>query len=387
VRKPPTSNQRIYLDHAATSWPKDDAVLRAMDRFARDCGAAAGRGAYQSSMVANQVLAKTRLEIASLIGAESPSCISFQSGGTAALNAAIHGLLRTGDHVVTTAAEHNSVLRPLHFLSKRGVIRLSIVPVDGQGTVDAASVIDAVQEDTRMITVTAASNVTGAAQPIQQIGESIKDQSALFLCDAAQVFGCSPINVAASHIDLLASPGHKASGGPSGTGFLYVSERLHDEIEPTIQGGTGSISESLEMPTVFPDKLEAGNLNVSAIAGWLTSLQYLDLDATENHCRELSRQLHDGLRTIPRVEVFGKPGFVSIASIQIEGLSPSDVATILDAEFGIEVRSGLHCAALIHDCIGTAGEGTVRISAGRETTTEEIEAVIEAVSQIAASTK
>lgn len=381
------TRQRIYLDHAATSWPKDDAVLREMDRFARDCGAAAGRGAYQSSLVANQILAKTRLAIASLIGAESPGCISFHSGGTAALNAAIHGLLRPGDHVVTTAAEHNSVLRPLHFLFQRGVIRLSIVPTDGSGGVDAAEVIAAVQKDTRMIAVTAASNVTGAVQPTEQIGDSLQDHSALFLCDAAQSFGCAPINVAASHIDLLASPGHKASGGPSGTGFLYVSERLHEEIEPSIQGGTGSVSESLEMPTVFPDKMEAGNLNVSAIAGWLISLENLDLGSTEKHCREVSQELHDGLRAIPGVQVFGIPGPVPIASVQIEDLSPSDVAMILDSEFGIEVRSGLHCAALIHDCIGTAGQGTVRISAGRETKIEEIEAVIEAVSHIAASTQ
>lgn len=380
-----TSRRRIYLDHAATSWPKDEVVLLAMDGFARDCGATAGRGSYQSSMVANQVLAKTRLAIANLIGAESPHCISFQSGGTAALNTAIHGLLRPGDHVVTTAAEHNSVLRPLHFLAQQDVIRLSIVPVDGQGVVDAGGVIDATKDDTRMVAVTAASNVTGAMQPIDQIGEALVNRPALFLCDAAQVFGCVPIDVTESHIDLLASPGHKASGGPSGTGFLYVSQHLHDAIEPSIQGGTGSISESLEMPTTFPDKLEAGNLNGSAIAGWLASLENLDLDSAGNRCQELARKLHDGLTTIEGVRVLGQPGSVPIASIQVDGLSPSDMAIIMDTEFGIEVRSGLHCAALIHDFLGTSGEGTVRISAGRETKTADIDAVIEAMLQIANS--
>ncbi|KAA1261381.1 putative cysteine desulfurase [Rubripirellula obstinata] len=380
-----TGQRRIYLDHAATSWPKHDTVLKAMDEFARDCGATAGRGAYQSSMAANQILAKTRVAIAKLIGAESTNCISFHSGGTAALNAAIHGLLRPGDHVVTTAAEHNSVLRPLHFLAKRDAIRLTIVPVDDSGIVDALGVVEAVEDDTRMVAVTAASNVTGAVQPISAIGKALKDRSALFLCDAAQVFGAAPINVVDSHIDVLASPGHKASGGPSGTGLLYVNERLHDEIEPSIQGGTGSMSESLDMPTSFPEKLEAGNLHVSGIAGWLTSLERLKLDRTEEHCRELSRKLHDGLRAIAGTHVFGKPGPIPIASVQIDGLSASDVAMILDSEFGIEVRSGLHCAALIHRCIGTADEGTVRISAGAETTTADIDAVIEAVTQIASS--
>ncbi len=380
-----TGQRRIYLDHAATSWPKDDAVLRATDNFSRDCGATAGRGSYQSSMAANQILAKTRLAITNLIGAESADCISFHSGGTTALNAAIHGLLKSGDHVVTTAAEHNSVLRPLHFLQQRDWIRLTIVPVDESGTVDARDVINAVEDDTRMVAVTAASNVTGAVQPINAIGVALKDRSALFLCDAAQVFGGTAINVADAHVDVLAAPGHKASGGPSGTGFLYVSKKLHQEIQPSIQGGTGSMSESLQMPTTFPDKLEAGNLNVAGIAGWLTALKSLDVDRTEKHCRELSRKLHDGLFEISGVTVFGKPGPISIASIRVDGLSPSDVAMILDSEFGIEVRSGLHCAALIHQCMGTTSEGTVRISGGSETTSADIDSVIEAVAQIASS--
>ena len=382
-----TPPRRIYLDHAATSWPKDEAVLHVMDRFIRDCGATAGRGAYRSSMASSQILAKTRLVIADLIGAESPDCISFHSGGTAAINAAIHGLLRPGDHVVTTAADHNSVLRPLHFLAGRGVIKLTVVDVDSEGTVNASHVKDAVQANTRMVAVTAASNVTGAVQPIELIGDALKDNAAIFLCDAAQSFGCIPMNAAAHHIDLFASPGHKASGGPPGTGFLYIKQHLHDEIQSTVQGGTGSDSESLAMPDRFPDKLEAGSLNVPGIAGWLESLQNLNLKSIQAHGEAVSNRLHEGLGRVAGVEVFGKPGAIPIASIRVRGLLPSDVAMILDTEFGIEVRSGLHCAALIHQCIGTSGEGTVRISAGPDTTTEEVEAVIEAIAQIAASTQ
>lgn len=392
------TRQRIYLDHAATSWPKDDAVLRAMYEFAKECGSTAGRGSYRSSMTASQVLAKARKQIGQAIGAPSPDCISFHSGGTTALNAAIHGLIggafqghdSTPLHVVTTAAEHNSVLRPLHYLAQQKVVRLTIVPVDRSGVVDAAELLDHVEPDTVMVAVTSASNVTGCAQPISEIGQSLADHPAWFLCDAAQSFGWVPIDVRKQHIDLLAAPGHKASGGPSGTGFLYVDPRLHQRIRPSIQGGTGSVSESLEMPTGFPDKLEAGNLNVPAIAGWNAALDQRSLstqlpESGDANAASIGQRLHHGLRSISGVNVIGQPGVVPIASFRVEGFCPGDVATILDTEFGIEVRSGLHCAAMIHACIGSNPDGTVRISAGPETTCHEMDQAIDAVGQIAGS--
>jgi selenocysteine lyase/cysteine desulfurase len=398
------THPRIYLDHAATSWPKDEAVLRAMYEFARECGSTAGRGSYQSSMTASQVLAKARKQIGQVIGAPSPDCISLHSGGTTALNAAIHGIFgglleghdSTPLHVVTTAAEHNSVLRPLHHLARKSLVRLSVVSVDGNGVVDASELMDHVEPSTVMVAVTSASNVTGCAQPISQIGESLSDHPALFLCDAAQSFGWVPIDAGQQHIDLLAAPGHKASGGPSGTGFLYVDPRLHEQIQPSIQGGTGSVSESLEMPTGFPDKLEAGNLNVPAIAGWNAALAQCppstnllesgDADGVLiGQKLHQGQRLHQGLRSISGVNVLGQPGVVPIASFQVEGFCPGDVATILDTEFGIEVRSGLHCAAMIHACIGSSPDGTVRISAGPETTCHEMDQAIDAVRQIASS--
>ena len=383
---------RIYLDNAATSWPKSDAVLDAIDRFARECGAAAGRGGYRSASQADGIVGSVRRGLAELVHAESPSCISLHANGTAALNAAIHGLLGDGDHVVTTAAEHNSVLRPLHHLQRTRNLRLTIVPCDRGGRVDASDVLSAVEKTTRLVAVTHASNVTGAIQPVEVIGEGLRRHTARFLCDAAQTFGYLPINVRELGIDLLAAPGHKGGGGPLGTGFLYVHESLHQQLAPTVQGGTGSHSESLEMPTEMPGKLESGNLNVPALAGWLVALrQLIAADAVQQTARqsELIKQLDQGLARVEGLHVFRSPAakpLLPIASLRVE-LPPTDIAAILDAEFGIETRAGLHCAALIHDQLGSGHAGTLRVSGGHATTAKQIDQFLQAISAIVAAVR
>ncbi len=379
---------RIYLDNAATSWPKQDVVLQAMDRFTRHCGAASGRGGYQSATVADRIVATTRRLIAKRIDAESAECISLHGNGTMALNAAIHGLLRPGDHVVSNAAEHNSVLRPLHHLESVGMIGLTIVPTDDAGTVAAEQLLDAVKPNTRLVTLTHASNVTGSVQPIAQVGGGLRDHPAYFLCDAAQTFGTLPINVRRSGIDLLAAPGHKASGGPLGTGFLYASSTVHEQLRPSIQGGTGSQSESLEMPKSMPAKLEAGNLNVPALAGWNAALETLSDAEMKSRLRimsQLANFMLQELAHIPGVRLFGRSLALPIASIAIEGYAVGDVATILDTEFGIETRAGMHCAALIHSFLGSGPEGTLRISAGHTTSMSAIKSAIDAIRTISES--
>jgi cysteine desulfurase family protein len=377
--------ERIYLDHAATSWPKLPGVLAAMNDYAVDCGAAAGRGNYRSAQQADVVIAAARRSLARLIDAESAAAISLHPSGTAALNAAIHGLLRPGDHVISTAADHNSVLRPLHHLQQHAGIELTIVPCDETGLVAAADVAAALRSETRLVAVTHASNVTGTVEPIEEIGRILRNHPARLLCDAAQTLGYLPIDVQASHIDLLAAPGHKGAGGPAGTGLLYVTAEVQPEIVPLIQGGTGSQSESLEMPADFPAKVEAGNLNVPAIAGWVVGLEQLE---SFRHGRQtgaqLARRLHQELGAVAGVRVYGSPGPLPMASVQVQGMSPSDAAAILDAEFNIETRAGLHCAALIHDCLGSGDEGTLRISGGHTTTEAEIETVCDALRAIAA---
>lgn len=374
------------MDHAATSWPKNDAVLTAMDQFARQCGAAAGRGGYQSAAIADRIVAMTRKLIANLVNAESGDCVSLHSNGTSALNAAIHGILKSGDHVVTNAAEHNSVLRPLHHLESAGLISLTVVGVDQRGAVDAKEILDAVTDQTRLVTLTHASNVTGFVQPIDEVGYGLREHTALFLCDAAQTFGALPIDVHGAGIDLLAAPGHKASGGPLGTGFLYATPAVHSMLQPMIQGGTGSQSESLEMPTSMPGKLESGNLNVPALAGWNAALEALNSDGLDARARSLNAladRLHAGLDGINRLKWCGRSRSLPIASLIIEGLSPTDTAAILDAEFNIEARAGMHCAALIHPYLGSEAEGTLRLSAGHSTTDSEIETVVDAIEKIA----
>ena len=376
---------RIYLDHAATSWPKSAAVIDAMNQYIQSCGAAAGRGAYHAASEADGIVSMVRRDIAALIHAADSGSISLHSNGTTALNAGIHGLLTKGDHVVASAAEHNSVLRPLQHLSDQKRIELTIVPVDCDGLADAEQVLSAVTRTTKLVALTHASNVTGAIQPIEVVAQGMQDATAFLLVDAAQTFGVREIDVRIG-IDLLAAPGHKASAGPLGTAFLYVHPRIHDELLPLVQGGTGSRSESLEMPSDMPAKLEAGNLNVHALAGWNAALKELRSESVQRReeiCRELAGLLYQGLSELPHVRVFGKPGSLATASLVIEDLSPGDAAAILDAEFGVETRAGWHCAALIHGYLGSQPHGTLRISAGHTTTAEEIEAAVSAVGQVA----
>lgn len=376
---------RIYLDHAATSWPKSGAVVDAMNHYVQSCGAAAGRGAYHAASEADGIVSMVRRDIAALIHAADSGSISLHSNGTTALNAGIHGLLRKGDHVVASAAEHNSVLRPLQYLSEQKKIELTIVPVDCDGLADAEQILSAVTKETKLVALTHASNVTGAIQPIEVVAQGMQDATGFLLVDAAQTFGVREIDIRID-IDLLAAPGHKASAGPLGTAFLYVDPRIHDELQPLFQGGTGSRSESLEMPSSMPAKLEAGNLNVHALAGWNAALKELRAESVqrrEETCCGLAGLLHQGLAELPHVRVFGKPGSLATASLVIEDLSPSDAAAILDAEFGVETRAGWHCAALIHGYLGSQPQGTLRISAGHTTTAEEIEAAVSAVGQVA----
>jgi len=377
--------QRIYLDHAATSWPKSVAVVDAMTRYVHSCGAAAGRGGYHAAAEADGIVTNVRRSVAALIGTSDISSVSLHSNGTAALNAGIHGVLRPGDHVVTSAAEHNSVLRPLHFLRDRNIIDLTVVPVDRDGVTDADQMLAAVTNTTRLVTLTHASNVTGAMQPVESVAKGMQAKEGFLLVDAAQTFGTTAIDVAMG-IDLLAAPGHKASAGPLGTGFLYVNPVIQNELVPFVQGGTGSRSESLDMPAVMPAKLEAGNLNVHALAGWAVALQELrkaGVEPRETIARSLASRLYDGLAGLPHVRVFGKFGPLPIASVAIEDLAPTDAAAILDTEFGVETRAGWHCAALIHGYLGSDPEGTLRISAGHTTTEVEIDAAVSAVGQVA----
>jgi len=390
-----TALPRNYLDHAATSWPKPETVYVAMDKYAREVGAAAGRGDYHASRLGAEAIAACRRQLMQLVNAPQANDIAFFSNGTAALNAAIFGSVQAGDHVVTSAIEHNSVLRPLADLHERGVIRLDIVDCDAEGYVDIQQMLDRVNDKTAIVALAHASNVTGAVQDVGAIGARLRDTPTIFLCDAAQTLGYLPVDVRGLGIDLLAAPGHKGACGPLGTGMLYVSGKAQSRMKATTFGGTGSESESLRMPGKLPEMLEAGNLNVPAIAGWLAGLEYLrSLDVATRDAGRLAlcRQMADVFSDVTGgFAIVGRE--LPIASLVFDDWEPGLMGALLDSEFSIDVRCGLHCAALIHQHLrrqepvdfansGSAYHGTLRLSAGHFTQAEQIDAAAAAIKDL-----
>ncbi|QDV67354.1 putative cysteine desulfurase [Rosistilla carotiformis] len=375
-------NQRIYLDNAATSWPKPPGVAEAIAAEITEIGAAAGRGAYAAAMSAEQVVANCRAALAQLINAQSAE-IALTCNGTHALNIAIQGVLRPGDHVVTTQVEHNSILRPLAWLQESRDVSVTVVPCDRFGFVDVDAIAVAIREETRLVAVSHASNVTGAVQDIAAIGAIVRQCPALFLVDAAQSLGHLPIDVQAMAIDMLASPGHKGCLGPLGTGVLYLGNSIQSQVQPLMYGGTGTDSDRMEMPAGLPGRHEAGNLNVPAIAGLLAALRWAANSETEDSSGPLADRLAEALAALPGVQVYRDRArsHVAVVSVAIDGWQPTDAAGVLDAQFGIQSRAGLHCSPRIHEALGTDG-GTLRFSLGRFTTSAALDRVIDAVSQL-----
>ncbi|TWT65020.1 aminotransferase class V-fold PLP-dependent enzyme [Allorhodopirellula solitaria] len=387
---------RIYLDHASTSWPKAAGVIDAMTEFMRDCGANSSRGNYASARQAATIRERVRGRLAELIGAEGRQCVSFHSGCTAALNAAIHGLMPatagSQHHVIASSAEHNSVLRPLRQATRRSGTELEIIRCEKDGSLDADTIVGAINARTRMVALTDASNVTGIRYPVAEVGRRIalinasrsSADSILLLCDAAQTFGSLPINVASMGAHVLAAPAHKGSGGPLGIAMLYLHPSLHERIEPTIQGGSGHDGLADRMPASMPGRLEPGSMNIAALAGWDAALDRQPTAPETWHA--LTTRLHNRLSEIDGVHIVGGQGVLPIASIEFGAmLSCAEAAAILDAEFGIEVRSGYHCAAELHDCLGTRESGTLRISCGPSTTLDEIDRLADALAEIVES--
>lgn len=384
------SAPRIYLDNAATSWPKPPAVAAAVERYVRESGAPAGRSAYAEAATVNQLVASLRANLARLVGADDPRRIVFAFNGTDALNMAIHGVLRPGDHAVTTAAEHNSVLRPLRELERRGEITLDIVPCDRQGLVDPGAVAVALRRPTRLVAVTHASNVTGAIQPVREIAALAHEHDALVLVDAAQTLGHLPLSVDELGADLLAAPGHKGLLGPSGTGLLYIRSGLEKSLRSLRQGGTGTLSEDDHQPGDLPHKFEAGSHNVPGLVGLAAGIDFLLLKGLAQmraHELALAEQLWRGLGEIPGVTRHGPPESarrVGVVSLHVAHYDPQEVAASLDAVHRVQVRAGLHCAPRLHQALGTLSQGgSVRLSPGPFTTPQEITTTLAALADLA----
>jgi cysteine desulfurase family protein len=384
--------QRIYLDNAATSFPKPNVVHDAVDDYNRNIGTPVGRGAYRQAINIQRTVDRCRQRAAELFGAESPERIIFTFNGTDSLNLALQGFLEPSDHVITSAIEHNSVLRPLRELQDRIGIEITHVAADECARVDPADILDAIRPDTKLVAIVHASNVTGTIQPIDDVGEIAREAGAIFLVDAAQSAGHLPIDVSNSPIDLLACPGHKGLLGPLGTGLLYVRPGLEAQFRSIRQGGTGSNSEDDRQPETLPDKYESGNHNAPGLVGLEAALGWLQdrgLDSIRDHERDLTVRLLDGLTQFAGLDIFGPRDVeqqLGVVSVSLPELEPQIFAALLDENFGLQTRAGLHCAPGVHRCLGTFNRGgTVRLSVGPFTTNAEIDAAVTAIGELASS--
>ncbi|MFA5866682.1 MAG: aminotransferase class V-fold PLP-dependent enzyme [Actinomycetota bacterium] len=377
----------IYFDNAATTFPKPPGMSAAMAGFQDTAAANPGRSGHHMSVEAGRVLYDARDRLASLLGIADPLDIAFTLNATMALNIALRGYLKSGDHVVTTSMEHNSVARPLRWAESMGV-GLSVVPADPKtGEVDPADIIKAINPSTTMVAMTHASNVTGTIMPVAEVGAATRKRGVALLVDAAQTAGAIPIDVEAMSLDLLAYTGHKSLFGPMGTGGLYVRPGL--ELSPLLRGGTGSRSEEDTQPDFMPDRLESGTPNTVGAAGLTAGLQFIattGLAEIERHKKALAGRFLDGLAGIKDVAVYGQPADAArlpVVAFNIVGFECSKVADRLDKDYGILVRAGLQCSPWAHQTIDTYPAGAVRFSFGYFNTLDEIDAAIAAIKEIA----
>lgn len=376
----------IYLDNAATTWPKPEEVYLAVDNCLRTCSGNPGRGGYNNARVATRILYETREALADLFNIINPMNIVFTYNATDALNMALLGSIRPGDSVVTTSMEHNAVARPLRYLETLGVT-LHIAPCNDKGEINLVAMENLVKQGVDFIVMSHASNVTGRIMPIYEVGKIAKKYQVSFIVDGAQTAGVEKIDVQACGIQMLAVSGHKGLFGTQGTGALYVADG--SKIVPLRYGGTGSLSELDQQPDFLPDKLESGTLNTPGIAGLLSGIQFINEIGIENIRRkekELAEQLIFGLKKIKNVVVYS-PEFAeertAVVSFCIGKMDSGMVAHRLDAEFGIACRAGLHCAPWAHRCMGTLKTGMIRFSPGYFNTRDEILQALIAIEQIA----
>jgi len=386
----------IYLDSGATSFPKPEAVYTSMDHFYRNYGVNPGRSGYDLCMEAGAMVDETRKLLTKFFNGRTASagslpdhnrlCFSYNS--TDALNLIIFGLLKPGDHAITTTIEHNAVLRPLYHLSQQGV-DVDYVPFDGAGFVDPDEIRRRFRPNTRLVVVNHASNVIGTLQPIREIGRLCREAGIIFAIDASQSAGKTPIDMEEQFVDVVAFTGHKSLLGPTGIGGLYV--RAGIEIRHTRAGGTGVRSAQRTHLDEYPWRLEYGTPNTLGIAGLNAGLKWIEargMHTIHAHEMKLTRMLVDGLRDIPGMRLYCQDDLanhISVIAFNLDGMDAADVGTMLDCDYDIACRTGLHCAPLVHEQLGTAKlRGAVRFGIGPFNTEDEIQTAIRAVGEIAA---
>ncbi|WP_018131414.1 aminotransferase class V-fold PLP-dependent enzyme [Effusibacillus pohliae] len=376
----------IYLDNAASTWPKPPEVAEAMLQVMREFAANPGRSGHRLALQAAATIEQTRTRLAKLFHVKNPNDVIFTQNATESINLGLKGYLKPGDHVVTTSLEHNSVRRPLEFLRQNG-IDVTYVTVSDSDDSLLRDVEESFRKNTKLLVVTHASNLTGRILPIEQLGWIARRHNVKFMVDASQTAGFWPIDVEAMNIDLLAFPGHKSLYGPQGTGGLYIHPEL--DLVPLLHGGTGGQSELAEQPPTRPDRYESGTRNTVGIAGLGAGLKFIEetgLETIRKHEEQLTRLLIEELSAIPGLALYGpdrdQPR-CPVVSFSMEGYDANEVGFILDTHYQIAVRAGLHCSPLAHETVGTIRTGLVRASLGYFNTEQEIGELVRALKEIA----
>lgn len=377
----------IYLDNAATTYPKPEIVYKTMDTFYRTLGANPGRSGHRMAVAAEKEIEDARMVIAQLFGIKDSRRLILTFNATDAINMGIKGLLKSGDHVITTFLEHNAVSRALHGLEKRNIISVTKVKNSPEGFIDPVDIRNAITSKTRLIIMTHASNVLGTIQPVREVGMIAHENNIIFMVDAAQTAGVWEIDVNEYFVDMLAFTGHKGPLGPTGTGGLYVGERL--TLDPWREGGTGFEPASLSQPEELPFKLESGTPNTIGIAGLRAGIEYVfskGITTIRVHEQNLTNKIIQAFQHDQRFVLYGTTDItkkVGILSMNVKGFKPAEIGAILDQSFNIAVRPGLHCAPFAHQMIGTFPDGAVRISPGCFNTENDIDQFIAALNKIA----
>lgn len=379
--------KKIYLDHAATSFPKPECVKKAVVDYMTNIGVNVNRGGYESAYNTASIVYETRKQLCELF--DFPKCenVIFTENITYALNFILKGLLKSGDHVLVSSMEHNAVMRPLIQLEKQGVT-FSRISCEKDGELMVDTMESFVKKNTKAVVMTSASNVCGTHMPLEKVGQFCKEHGLIFIVDSAQTAGVFPISMTKMGIDVLAFTGHKGLLGPQGIGGFLVKDEVANKMEPLITGGTGSLSDSEETPDFLPDKFEPGTLNLPGIFGLHASLTYLKeigLSTIQEKEMRLLKQLLEGLRTIKGVRIIGKDGIENrsaVVSIQCDFMDEAELSFVLDQEYGIMTRVGMHCAPNAHKVLGSFPRGTVRFSIGYGTEKEDVDAVIQALKKL-----
>ncbi|MEY8763711.1 MULTISPECIES: aminotransferase class V-fold PLP-dependent enzyme [Clostridium] len=375
-----------YLDNAATSYPKPDVVIDTISKFMKNIGATAGRGAYKSAITADRLIFDCRSNICKLFNGKDPSKVIFTYNITDSLNTLINGILNSGDHVITSSLEHNSVWRPLKILERDKNVQISKTPCSPEGITDPKEIEKLIRENTKLIVFTHASNVLGTIQPIREIGAIAKKHNIIFLVDSAQTAGAYPIDVQRDNIDILAFTGHKSLFGPTGTGGFLLNCDIN--LRPLKSGGTGEDSKNPYQPDFLPNKFEAGTLNVAGIVGLGEGIKYISNIGVENIRAKEDKIIEyalERLKEVPSIHIYGPedpPKIVGVISFNIKDIPGEEIAFKLDQEYDIMIRVGFHCAPTAHKVMGTYEIGAMRIGIGYFNTKKDIDILVSALKNI-----